>query len=722
MHTTHRPLIGATTVLVLALSMSGPRAQQRAPGVLSEGVTAVMVDVVVRDRQGEPVPNLTAADFEILENGVPQKIGSFTRISDGDVSAPTAPTAPAAAPGAGGAAAPPVNVGPGVTALVFHELSPEGRQLALDAARSYLGEKEEMAHYVGIFSIDLTLRPLVPFTRNGFAVRRALDVVAAGGTPAFDTPEFQERRSNAADAAENATPPSAGQRGAAPVDAGAPVRAGSGVAYLDVMQARMIESFTEMERDQQGYAATDALMAIASTMGRLPGRKSVVLFSEGLSIPPAVDRLFQGVIAAANRANVSIYAIDAAGLRTDSGQSALRDRVNAAARIGIETGHADGAGGAFTKVLEGNEGALRSADPAAGLGTLARATGGTLFQNTNNLRTAFERIESDLRNYYLLGYTPTDARFDGKFRTIEVRVKRPNLTVAARKGYFAVRNPAAVPLDETEAAAFAVLDRTPVPNAFPVRASTLQFPERGRPGLVPVVVEFATAPLTFQPAKDGKEYTSDFTVIVRFLDAQDEIVRKLSQRYQIRGPLDRIDSAKSGGVVFYRESELPPGTYTMETVVHDGPSDRASVRFSMVDVPRYEDRALRLSSIVLVKRADQVTAQERRADNPLLVGDALLHPNLGDPVSRAAKEIPFYFTIYPSAGAPEPSVELQLLLNGQSLAKLPMPVGRPDESGRIQQLGRLPIAALAPGTYEIRVVARQGDQQAAKSTVMRVVE
>ena len=70
-----------------------------------------------------------------------------------------------------------------------------------------------------------------------------------------------------------------------------------------------------MERDQQGYSTTNGLFAIISTLGRLPGRKSLVLFSEGIAIPPAVQRLFLGVIDAANRANVSIYTMDAAGLR-----------------------------------------------------------------------------------------------------------------------------------------------------------------------------------------------------------------------------------------------------------------------------------------------------------------------------------------------------------------------------------------------------------------------
>ena len=156
-----------------------------------------------------------------------------------------------------------------------------------------------------------------------------------------------------------------------------------------------------------------------------------------------------------------------------------------------------------------------------------------------------------------VGYTPLNDKFDGNFRNIKVKVKRPGVTVAARKGYFAVRDSGDMPLNAWEAPALGALEEKPVPNAFPVRVAALLFPERGRPGLVPVVVDVKTAPLTFRATADGKSYTSDFTVLVRFLDSQNQVVRKLSQHYEIRGPIAQIEGAKHGEVVFYRESELP---------------------------------------------------------------------------------------------------------------------------------------------------------------------
>ncbi len=181
----------------------------------------------------------------------------------------------------------------------------------------------------------------------------------------------------------------------------------------------------------------------------------------------------------------------------------------------------------------------------------------------------------------------------------------------------------------------AALEHKPVSNAFPVRAAALLFPERGRPGLVPVVVDLKTTPLTFTPAPDGKSYSSDFTVLVQFLDDQNKVARRVSQHYDIRGPIEQIDRATQGDVIFYRESELAPGVYTVETIVHDAPSGKSSVRLSTVEVPKHAEGQLRMSSLVLVSRSESVPSKDRSAPHPLVVGDVLLRPNLGDPVSES---------------------------------------------------------------------------------------
>ena len=102
------------------------------------------------------------------------------------------------------------------------------------------------------------------------------------------------------------------------------------------------------------------------------------------------------------------------------------------------------------------------------------------------------------------------------------------------------------------------------------------------------------------------------------------------------GEVARLPIARNSDVLFYREPVLPPGVYTMETVVYDNPSKKASVRYSTVQVPSIDPKKLRISSLVLVDRGEQVPAGEPK-DGPLFVKDVLIYPNLTGEVSKSAK-------------------------------------------------------------------------------------
>jgi VWFA-related protein len=716
----HRLLLLFGAFVIITASLSGHTQQapaQRVEGSEKAGVTAVLVDVVVRDNHGVPVRDLQQSDFQIIEEGAPQTVGSFTAIFE-DATAAVAPTSVQPAAAAPAPVAPKPALAPPVTALVFDRLNPEARQLAVQAAKKYFGDAKEAPSYFGVFGIDLAFTTYAPFTKDAAALRKALDTVESRASTTFGIDK--ERRADASRAAASS------QQSADSAIAGAGPGGGStgsapGAAALAQMGARMLESFESMERDEQGYTTVNGLFAVIGALRSLPGRKSVVFFSEGVSIPPAVQRLFLGVIDSANRANVSIYTMDAAGLRAHSQQADIGETINAAGDVGLNanaTGRRGSTNAPLTKALEKNEDVLRQ-DAHTGLDELAQGTGGQLFENTNNLRSGFNRIESDLRNYYLIGYTPSNATYDGKFRKIEVKVNRPGLTVAARKGYFAVRDTGGAPVNTWEAPALSALDRRPVPNAFPYRAGALVFPSKEKPGLIPVVVDLKTAPMSFPTTEDQKSFKSDFAVIVRFVDAKNNVVKKVSQHYEMSAALDKLDIAKNSDVIFYREPELPPGVYTMETIVYDAPSSKASVRFATVEVPKVDSAKLRMSSLVIVKRGEKVGADEPKT-GPLYVKDVLLYPNLGEDVSKASKEVGFFFTVYPGTAGAKPEAVLELMQNGQPLAQVPLPLDAPDASGRIQQVGRLPLDALAPGTYELRVVVKQGSEQIFRSAMLHI--
>jgi hypothetical protein len=102
------------------------------------------------------------------------------------------------------------------------------------------------------------------------------------------------------------------------------------------------------------------------------------------------------------------------------------------------------------------------------------------------------------------------------------------------------------------------------------------------------------------------------------------------------------------------------------------------------------------------------------------VKDVLLYPNLGEDISKGNQEVGFFFTVYPGAAGTTPEAVLELIQNGQPLAQVPLPLDAPDASGRIQQVGRLPINALAPGTYQLRAIVKQGSEQVFRSATLHI--
>jgi hypothetical protein len=242
--------------------------------------------------------------------------------------------------------------------------------------------------------------------------------------------------------------------------------------------------------------------------------------------------------------------------------------------------------------------------------------------------------------------------------------------------------------------------------------------------LSPLVVRIATDVLAFEQDANKGVYNGQATVVVRFRNATGDIVDKVSQQYQLSGRLHELDAAKRGELLFYREPELPPGVYTVEAVVHDGVANRASVRVSTLEVPKPVDDRVRLSSIVLVRRTERVPAASQQTGNPLYVGDLLFYPNAGEPLSRGRdRELTFYYTLYPRRAAEGlPGTDVELRRNGRTLVQIPADLVAPDARGRVQQVSRLPLASLADGTYELRIVVHDGQQIVERSTFFKVVE
>jgi hypothetical protein len=406
--------------------------------------------------------------------------------------------------------------------------------------------------------------------------------------------------------------------------------------------------------------------------------------------------------------------MDAKGLRAESTQAEARDEINAYAAGRLNNGERSiGAGGAASRYLERNEDRLRM-DPSSGLGQLANETGGFLIAGSNNFDKGFTRVDEDIRAHYVLTYSSTRPEMDGKFRSITVKVKRPGLTVSHRKGYYAVPPSAdGAPVLAYEAPGLALLESSPLPNVFPIAARAFVFPKDATTSTAALLVGFDTKHLDYQTTADG--FGAEAVVIARIRDGNGQVLAKMSEQYTLAGTKEQLSSSQAGRVVFFRKPVLPPGLYSLEALVYDTHTAKASVRISSLEVPPATTAPVRVSSLFVVQRAEKVPVGERDATNPLYFGETLLYPNIGEALSKAqSKELAFAFAVQPGS-APVGGATVSLVRSGQVVGQAPLELEKPDATGTIHQIGRLPMDALAPGAYEIRVAVQTGTTLVARS-------
>jgi VWFA-related protein len=419
-----RSSAAAAAAALLTAAQTSPQFRAR--------VDLVEIDVTVLDRDGRPVTSLTAADFEVRERGQLQRIDTIALVTADSALLPKAGPPVAAGSGAdpaAAAAAPVVRpMPPRVFVFVFDmtHLSATGFTRSRTALRSFLKDGLRPGDLAGLVVDGVMLGNRIESDKA--ALLKRLD-----GMPAPNLSRFNERRvwprilseeeavaiaRGDIKALEAAVTRACQER---PADC-----AKEGRAFVEREvdnKGRMIAA--EAVRD--GETTLTVLMTLANGLGRFPGPKHVVFLSEGFYSGEFVERVTQ-VAGLSARNRVRISTLDARGLATDPRQQ-------------------DFLGGA---PLQGTgDLALIGTDADADvLTTLALETGGQRVRHRNDLRPALDSIATETGTYYLLGYSSTYP-FDGSYRSVSVRVKRPDLTVRARRGYLAVQ--VSGPGDQTSA-------------------------------------------------------------------------------------------------------------------------------------------------------------------------------------------------------------------------------------------------------------------------------
>jgi VWFA-related protein len=718
---------------------AGQETSPPAPPEFRAGTAVVVLDVVVRDKKGRPVRDLKPEEVQVLEDDQPCTVESFRLVEteeapepSGGLTAPGAPTAaPSAAPegtGVTDATRLPLNL----VTLVFDRLDIEGNHLARAAARDFVKRGLSPRTEVAVFKIGQRMAVVQQYTNDPERLRQAVDVATSGADIKGDSltrMALQASRDQLrAGGGEGAPPDVQLDGGDASETTAGRLPPGSQAVQDYGVQAKSLEVVANalrmadsLQRQMEGEWSLYPLLALVKAQERLPGRKTLLFFSQGLQVPPNLDDVFRGVISEANRANVSFYAVDARGLqaRSDIHDSALALQQAAATLMQQQRKR----GGEATTVEEMR--VMDTVDDSLHLNLqqtlqdLSEATGGFLIANANDARQGVDRVASDIRGYYEITYVPHNPDFDGTFRKIAVKVARKDTVVQSRTGYFALPPsdrlvlPYEVPL-------LAALTSSEPHHDFEQQLGALHFAP-GPDGVQSLVLmEVPLKSFDFDVDKRKKTFRLKLVAMAVVKDEDDRVVERFSDEFPLGGPLDRLDEVRAANAVLKRTLPLGPGHYTLEGAAAVQEGGRVSVERTEFDVPATMSGPA-LSSLCLVQRLEPLPKDAPPSTDPFQAGNLRIVPHLGDPVSKAASpNLSFFARIYP-AGGEKAHLSLQLVREGAviGLAEPEMPA--PDEAGRIAYMGTVPAASLAPGAYEVRLTMVQGGETATAEASFELV-
>jgi len=688
------------SLLLLATGLGGAQETPKAP-VFPTGTEIVLLDLVARDKAGRVVGDLRADEVQVFEDDKPCVVQSF-RLLQAEDRAPAPPPAAAERPAATAARAGGEGL-VGVVAVVFDQLGPEAAKNARVAALQIAARPFPKGSLFAVYKIGQGLRILQSFTENRALLPAAIEKATTGIDQARD-PARHRGYDNATEEAYDI----ARQAQAAAAKGGQ----GTDALFL-AAEARMLRFSDRVTREAQGQAELQPLLAIAHGLALVQGRKSLLYFSEGLTVPPTVEEAFQAAVSAANRANVSVYAFDARGLRARSPS----EETTLALGLATDAVHGDQQGGGGLEAMFAPETAMDALrlNRQGVLRDLAESTGGFLVAETNDLRPGLDRVVSDLRSYYEVGYVPPNPKADGRWRAIAVKVSRPGVVVRTRRGYYALPPGAPVVLPYELALAEA-LAASPMPRDVEHRAATLRFAGGEAETETLVWVEVPLAGLTFGREED--RYRGHFSLLGEVKDAKGELVARLSHDAPIEGPLSELESVRQRTTVVQRSLRLPPGRYVLESAVQDRESGRVGARRTAFEIPE-PGPALSLGSVAIV-RADHVGPAAPSPDDPLQAGSLRATPLLGRSFPEGTPAVSLLLSLHAGPSPARPEVELEFRHDGQAVAHAKPDLPAPDGAGRITYVGSFPTAGLGPGRYDVWVRGRLGEAEATEATAFTI--
>jgi VWFA-related protein len=718
--------------LLVTLPLAVP-AQAPEPSIKTT-TSEVLLDFVARDKSSHVIRDLRPDEVQVLEDGVPQTMKHF-EFYDGRAEAPTAP-ATASATDASASRSVTVNElrDISVVSIVIANLDPRGRKLTQEALADFVKEQLKPSIFVGVYNLGMTgLNTRQQYTNDGAkitaAVQSALDSATTDQLNALDQAMLPDYALGSASGrfASQDFPTSNGDESSDPSVGGTDVSAGvnttgmvgqppagpagAGISsYYGLIQTVSRIMGTRWDQELQDVYTDSArflgpLNQLVAAQAGIPGRKVILLFAAGLPISSNTDELLNNVISNANRANVSIYAVDPRGF-TDGSELAESKRLLMAAAVASQQ-QMTGPMSSIDQTVRPD--AVRAgeiaeasihADTHGNLLHLAESTGGAMLPASLDMREPLRDALEDVRTHYEVTYAPINTATDGSFRKIEVKVLRPGVKVFAREGYYALPVLNGQQLYPFEVATMKAINTTPDLHQFDFHSATLEF--RPGPGQNQYAYVFQAPTHDLEVVSDKQWAKVHVCVTALIKDDKGQVVDKISKDIPYDVPIDKKAALEKGIVSFAAPFELPQGHYTVETAAVDRQSMKASVSRTDLTVP--PPARFAMSDVTVARRVDGVQGLAN-ADDPLEAHGGKVTPDLSDTVvPDATGAVKFYAVAYAPALSDAPVLMNIEVWQGDKLV-MRSPGSRipTDPRGAASVLAAVPAAKLGAGHFEARV-------------------
>ena len=631
----------------LAMTSIAGAAQLAPPSVIGSQKTVTpageeaSVDLVVRDKHGRLIRDLHPGEIRLSDEGVRTRVTRLSLVS-----------------GSEGHQA----------AFVFDGLDAVSGKLARDTALQVLGSMAAGVN-ISVWKIHDHLTLLQPPGADREAAKRAIEHATAADAHGASTPDSTATSDPA-----------------------------SPLAQVSSASERMI-------RDEHFHPCISRLLALAQRLGTLPGRKSILYFSDGVDVMAASPEHLWSLIGTANQARVSIYALDVSGL-TKAARIAAYGAPAPAAEVDADVGMMGNAlvPKATAKAVAE---APMPADNRPPLRKLAESTGGIYLDETNDPHAHIEWVAEDLGVHYEATYLRPASESDGRFRPVSVRVARKDAMVQARAGYFALPPKSGMDLRPFEVPLLEALDGAGRAETFPLRGRVFRFGPVGDKTEAELVVQIPLAAFACVDLKDAPSCRSHFSILALVKDASGRIAAKFSLDRPSQMTHARLAEARKDVFTFQRPFEIAGGEYHVDIAVFDRAGGSMSTKTVAFSVPRAA-AGVSVSDVAVLRRLEPLTASTEL--EPLQYQRRLLIPDLALSWAQEDRQVPVFLTVYPDAhNSEKPKLTLELVRGDQTLATLPATLSEARPGAPIPFVTAIRAGLLGPGNWQLKARVTQGN-------------